>query len=77
MFTKVSEFLVSNQEPNSVDFFESLKIKVREVSVLDAAATAMCTVTYIAVGGGTTERGATINCKLSGENWYITGFTLN
>lgn len=75
MFESLAEYL-SNDNIGGADFFSSIKIEVKDISVEDDDATVSVTLTY-ELGGEKVVREATFNCIYYTEKWYISSFAID
>lgn len=75
MFESLADYL-SSDDIGGTDFFSSIDIKVKDISVEDEAAVVSATLTY-ELNGEEVVRESTFNCIYYTEKWYISGFTID
>lgn len=75
MFESLSDYL-SSDDIGGTDFFSSIKIEVKDISVEDEAATVAAILTY-ELNGEEVVRESTFNCIYYTEKWYISSFSIN
>ena len=75
MFESLADYL-SSDDIGGTDFFSSIKIDVKDISVEDESATVAATLTY-ELNGEEVVRESTFNCIYYTEKWYISSFTID
>ncbi len=71
----ISEALIGDSELDGNDFFRSIEIEVREISLDEESAVAEAKVQYI-IAGEEYKREAEFKCVYYLEEWYISSFEL-
>ena len=75
MFDSLADYL-SSDDVGGTDFFSSIKIEVKDISVEDEAATVSTILTY-ELNGEEVVRESTFKCIYYTEKWYISSFTID
>lgn len=75
MFESLADYL-SIDDVGGTDFFSSIKIEVKDISVEDEAATVSTILTY-ELNGEEVVRESTFKCIYYTEKWYISSFTID
>lgn len=75
MFESLADYL-SSDDIGGTDFFSSIKIEVKDITVEDETATVAAILTY-EFNGEELVRESTFNCIYYTEKWYISSFSID
>ena len=75
MFESLADYL-SSDDVGGTDFFSSIKIEVKDISIEDETAVVSAILTY-ELNGEEVVRESTFNCIYYTEKWYISSFTID